>query len=211
MAKQIRRPAPEPSDPPADQQPQRRSTYVEAVALYEQAIRTLQLHNYAKAADLLRHVVTHYPDERELLDRARLYLRLCERQLEPLAAEPRNTRERLYAATLALNEGQIDRAVTYLNQVLDEEPSNDQACYMLAVAHAGRGEPTRAVSYLQQAIEANLENRALARVDPDLERLRHDGTLTRLLQGLGSRRQTPAQATPGRRQPAPRRPSPRSG
>ena len=100
---------------------------------------------------------------------------------------------------------QMDRAVTYLNQVLDEEPSNDQACYMLAVAHAGRGEATRAlVRYLQQAIEANPENRALARVDPDLERLRHDGDPHPVAPGLRvqcARRQLRRPADAASRQP----------
>lgn len=163
--------------------PQRRSTYFEAVAIYEQAMRTLQQHKYAKAADLLRHVLTSYPDERELLERVRLYLTLCERQLTPTAAaEPQNTQERLYAATLALNGGELARAVDYLDHVLRDEPANDQALYMMAVAHAERGEPGVAIPYLQQAIESNPENRALARLDPDLEALRDEDALAALLE-----------------------------
>ena len=72
----------------------RRSTYQDAVAIYEQAVRTLQQHNYAKAADLLRHVITTFPQERELLERSRLYLALCDRHLRPTTAEPVNTQER---------------------------------------------------------------------------------------------------------------------
>ena len=66
---------------PREVRQQRSSVLFDAVAIYEQALRTLQQHNFAKAAELLRHVVTGFPEERELLERARLYLNLCERQL----------------------------------------------------------------------------------------------------------------------------------
>jgi tetratricopeptide (TPR) repeat protein len=160
----------------------RRSTYLEAVALYEQAVRTLQQHNYAKAADLLRHMVATFPEERELIERSRMYLALCERQLEPLTAEPRDTPERLYAATIALNAGKLDDAVAHLERILEAESAHDQALYMLAVAYTEREQVPEAIRYLQQAIEANPENRALARVDPDLDDLRDDDAVAALLE-----------------------------
>ena len=166
---------------PSRQAPERRSTYVDAVAVYEQAIRTLQQHNYAKAADLLQHMVMTFPEERELVERSKLYIGLCERHLKPPAAEPQNTAERLYAATLALNTGALDRATSYLERILADDPGNDQALYMLAVSHSERGDLPLAIRYLEQAIEANPENRGLARLDPDLEDLRDEDAAIELL------------------------------
>lgn len=166
---------------PARFEPPRRPTYVEAVGLYEQALRTLQQHNFAKAADLLQHMVATFPEERELIERSRVYLSLCERQLKPLTAEPQNTSERLYAATIALNDARPDDAVRHLERILQEDGRHDQALYMLAVSHAQRDATPDAIRYLQQAIEANPENRALARMDPDLDDLRDDDAVSALL------------------------------
>jgi cytochrome c-type biogenesis protein CcmH/NrfG len=69
----------------------------------------------------------------------------------------------------------------HLNRVRVDEPSNDRALYLLAVAHAARGDVAVAIPYLEQAIEANPENRSLARVDPDLERLRIERGVAALL------------------------------
>jgi len=146
-------------------------------------VRTLQQHHYAKAADLLRHLTKTYSEEREVVERARMYLSLCERQMQPLVAEPQNTTERLYAATIALNAGQPDQAVQHLQHILSEHPSHDQALYMIAVSLAQRGELPDAIGYLQQAIAANPENRALARLDPDLQRVRNDERVSALLNG----------------------------
>ena len=149
--------------PPA---PQRRSTYFEAVALYERGLEALQRHAYQQAANLLESVLRQYPEEKELHERVRLYLNICQRQATQREAAPQTIDERLYAATLAINGGQYDQAIAHLRLVRDEDPDNDHAIYMLAVAHAQRDEHAEAVAHLERAIALNPENRALARNDP---------------------------------------------
>lgn len=166
------RPAASPPSAPAA--PQRRSTYFEAVAIYERGLETLQRHDYQGAADLFQSVLRQYPEEKELHERVRLYLNICQRQVTPRESSPQTVDERLYAATLAINGGQYDQAIAHLRLVRDEDPDNDHALYMLAVAHAQRDEHAEAVAHLERAISLNPENRALARTDPDLEPLRDD-------------------------------------
>lgn len=166
-------PAP-PSAPPPPLVPQRRSTYIDAVALYERGLEALQRHDYREATDLLESVLRQYPDEKELHERVRLYLNICQRQASPREEAPQTIEERLYAATLSINGGRYDEAIAHLRLVRDEDPDNDHALYMLAVAHAQRGELAEAVAHLERAIALNSENRALARNDPDLEPLRGD-------------------------------------
>ena len=64
----VRPPAP-PAQPSA---PQRRSTYFEAVAVYERGLEALQRHAYSDAASLLESVLRQYPEEKELHERVRL-------------------------------------------------------------------------------------------------------------------------------------------
>jgi tetratricopeptide (TPR) repeat protein len=159
---------------PAPAAPAKRSTYFEAVAVYERAVGAMQRHDYNTALELLQSVLRLYPEEKELHERVRLYLNVCERQAGPRASSPVSVADRLYAATLALNSGRYDEALSHLRLVRDEDPDNDHALYMIAVAHAQRDEPAEAVAHLERAIALNPENRALARRDPDLEPLRGD-------------------------------------
>ena len=163
-----------PPQPGIPTTPQRRSTYIEAVALYERGLEAVQRHDYHGAIDLLEAVLRQYPEERELHERVRLYLNICQRQAVPRESVPQTVDERLYASTLAINGGRYDEAISHLRLVRDEDPDNDHALYMLAVAHAQRGEHAEAIAHLERAIALNPENRALARRDPDLEALRHD-------------------------------------
>jgi tetratricopeptide (TPR) repeat protein len=175
-------------DPPA---PQRREKYFEAVALYERGLEALQKHAYTQAANLLESVLRLYPEERELHERVRLYLNICQRHATQQEAAPQTIDERLYAATLSINGGHYDQAIAHLRLVRDEDPDNDHAIYMLAVAHAQRDEHAEAVAHLERAIALNPENRALARNDPDLEPLRDDETFRAALEAPSGARSAP--------------------
>lgn len=181
--------------------PAPRPTYLEAVTTYERGLEALQRHDYARAAELLKRVLDRFPDERELTERAGLYLKVCERQIQPVASAPRTIDERVYAATLALNSGAYDEAVEHLRHVDAQAPENDAAQYMLAVAHTLRGDPESGLGHLRRAIELNPENRSLARQDPDLELIRGiDGFRTVLEAGGNSSRRRPRPVRSGRPQ-----------
>jgi len=152
--------------------PPKRTSYVEALATYERGIEALQRRDFAGAAELLRVVLDRYPEERELHERARLYLKVCERQTGPAPAPPRTIADRIYAATVALNAGKPDDAYSLLQGVLREEPEHDHAEYMMAVTQSARGDTADAINHLRRAIELNAENRSLAAQEPELEALR---------------------------------------
>lgn len=164
-----------PGLPQATPVPAARAGYIEAVALYERGLQAIQTRHYAAAVEALRSVLNRYPEERELHERVRLYLNICERRTapRPLAA-PTSVEERLYAATLALNAGEYDQALGHIQTVIADQLDNDHAHYVRAVALTLRGDLSGALPSLVRAIELNPENRALARQDPDLEALRRD-------------------------------------
>jgi tetratricopeptide (TPR) repeat protein len=157
------------SAPPA---PLPRPGHLEAVALYEEGVAALQAHEYPRASSLLRSVLSRYPEERELHERVRLYLNVCERHMAPRAASPTNPEERVFAATLAVNAGNYNEALDHLRAATEEAPEHDHALYMLAAVLALRDEVDEAVQLLLRAIEINPDNRSLARHDPDLGALR---------------------------------------
>jgi tetratricopeptide (TPR) repeat protein len=168
--------------------PQRRSTYIEAVALYERGLDRLQHHDYTGAVDLFESVLRLYPEEKELHERVRLYLNICQRQASREDPAPQTIDERLFASTIAVNGGRYDEAISHLRLVRDEDPDNDHALYMLAVAHAQRGEHAEAIAHLERAIAVNPENRGIARHDPDLEPLRGDDSFRAALEAPPSPR-----------------------
>jgi tetratricopeptide (TPR) repeat protein len=167
------------------------------VAIYERGVQALQRHDFQTAAGHFKHVQDGYPEERELLERARLYLRVCERETSRQPpSSPKTPAERVYAATVALNSGDHTGALDHLERALGEDPESDHAHYIMAVALGMRSRVSEALDHLRLAIGLNPDNRGLASQDPDLESLRDHESFRAVLE-------TPP--SPNRRRPARRR------
>jgi tetratricopeptide (TPR) repeat protein len=132
----------------------------------------LQRHHYADAATAFRTLIESFPNENALLDRARVYLELCERELLARPAAPRTVEERLTAATASLNNGEDRVADRLAREVLASDPENDLALYLLAAVESRRGRPDLALQYLSQAVAISPEAGLQAKHDADFVRLR---------------------------------------
>jgi tetratricopeptide (TPR) repeat protein len=145
----------------------------EAVRVFEAGMEALQRHRYADAAEAFNALVRGFPAERALLDRARVYLDLCERELRRRPAQPTTPEERLTAATAALNDGDEARAEGLVQGVLAEQPDQDLALYLSAAIHARRGRRDEALAGLRQALALRPDVAAQATLDSDFDSL-HD-------------------------------------
>jgi uncharacterized protein HemY len=145
---------------------------IEALALFQQGVSLVQRHAYGDASRAFEKLLNQHPDERAVLDRARVYLDLCQRELRRQPAAPKTVEERITAATAALNDGDEARAESLVKGVLSENARHDLALYLMAVVHARRGATAAAMSALSQAVAVSPEVRAQARYDADFESLR---------------------------------------
>ena len=172
--------------------------------MYERGLQALQRRDFAAAADALRNVIDRYPDERELLERARLYLKVCERELEPKEPTPKTADEWVYAATVALNAGDEATAHRHLQRALAEDARHDHAHYMMAVVSARRNDAAGALEHLRRSVALNPENRSLARQDPDLDALREEPAFKAALEAPAAD-SAAARAAAAKARPKPRR------
>ena len=152
----------------------RKARSKQALKIYEGGVTAVQKRKFSVAAKALKEIINDYPEERELAERAKLYLTVCDRELHPTVAEPTTLDERLYAATVALNSGDISIAIEHLNAVATEKPADANVHYMLAVAYAMSENSGLSITHLERAILLNPDNRLLARQEPDFENIHED-------------------------------------
>lgn len=169
-------PLPVPPPPPA-----------EAVGLFQAGMEALQRHEYRPAVDSFRSLITSYPGERALLDRARVYVDLCERELRRRPLNPMTAEERLTLATAALNDGDEARAESFVTAVLSEHPEQDLALYLSAAIHARRGRHDEALAQLRQAIAVRPDVAAQATLDADFDGLHGSEAFQALTESFTSR------------------------
>jgi tetratricopeptide (TPR) repeat protein len=184
---------------PVPQAPAGPSAHDLAVESFERGFRSLQERRYREAANVLASMIDGYPDEKELHERARVYIAICERQVATERAKaPHTLEERMNAATVALNRGNYEEALGHLRSVEREDAENDLVHYMMAVAFTGLGDAHAALPRLQQAMELNSENRYLAAQDADLHPLRELPEFATLLEAPSARRRATTRDRSGR-------------
>jgi len=145
----------------------------EAIASFQRGMESLQRKDYRVASQTFRDLVERFDSERALLDRARVYLELCERELRRQPPNPTTVEERLTAATAALNNDDDRMAESLAKSVLADQPDQDLAIYLLAAVEARRESIDAALELLTRAIRLSPEAGQQARYDPDFDSL-HD-------------------------------------
>lgn len=148
--------------------------------LYEDAVKHFQQQKFHKAKELLERVIEG--PSKELGDRARVHLRICEQRISRTPAAPPKSAEDHYTQGVALmNMGRWDEAREHLDRAHKAAPKADHVVYAMAVLDCLTGEADSAMQNLKVAIQLRPENRYHARNDEDFAFLQEDPRFTELL------------------------------
>jgi tetratricopeptide (TPR) repeat protein len=137
---------------------------------YERGVASLQKKKFDDAEKHFRALVNNYGDEKELVDRARLYLAVCERHKKPAKGSGMDHDDPYYAALFEKNRENYQAAIEHLKKAARRE--DGRAAFLLACCYAQMSEVEKAIEALERAIAEDEDNRALARRDPDFDGLR---------------------------------------
>jgi len=148
---------------------------------YEAAVRLLHAHEYEKAKIVFDRVIAAFGDDKEVAERSKIHLRLCEQKIARKPAAPRTLDEHYDLAIALMNEGKYEETLDHLNKALKSNPKCDYVIYALAIAHCRTGNFDKALANLQTAIGLKPENRFLAQRDSDFEVLKQDSRFVSLV------------------------------
>lgn len=150
-----------------------------AVKDYQTALQLMQQGKYEKAHALFEKLVTSGPQE--LLERSRVYLSACERNVRTAELQFSNLEEQYDYAVSLLNTGFYGEAEEQFEDILSKEPSADYAHYGLAILKSMTDRPEECLNHLSKSIELNAQNRIQARSDSDFQDMADDPRFTELL------------------------------
>ncbi|HEY3173112.1 MAG TPA: tetratricopeptide repeat protein [Thermoanaerobaculia bacterium] len=147
---------------------------------YDRGVAALQRRKLEEAQRHFLDLIQKYPEEKELVDRARVYLAVCERQkpeTRPSLFEPEDF---YYAAVLEKNRGNVNEAIEHLKRAARKN-GGGKVDFLLACCYAQRGESDSALEHLRRAIDEDQRNRILARHDRDFDPVRDSPEFQELL------------------------------
>ena len=146
---------------------------------YQAAVQLLQQGKYDKALTAFEKLLPTAPAE--LLERCKMYISTCQRQLEKHNLTFLTPEEHYDYAVSQLNTGYFEEAREQFDTILSTHPGADYAFYGLALLDAMTGRTQDCLRNLARAIELNPKNRLQARVDNDFQSMADDPRFTELL------------------------------
>ena len=162
---------------------QRGSTFKAALKLYESSLKLMEKEKFDKAKETFKSLISQYPTESELLDRAHVLIQACDKRIgKPKRAPKLQGPDDYYDVGVAeMNRHDFDPALEHLEHALKLLPKADHILYALAAVSALRGERENALDYLERAIHQRDQNRFLAVYDVDFESLAEDADFIRVI------------------------------
>jgi tetratricopeptide (TPR) repeat protein len=153
---------------------------VQQLKLYEEGARLFNQQKFHRAREVFEKVAEGY--SRELADRARVHLRICEQRIARAGERnPRSVEEHYHAGIAMMNLGRWDEAREFLEKARKLASKADYIYYALAALDCLTGEADAALENLKTAIDLRPENRYHARNDEDFAFLLEDPRFTELL------------------------------
>jgi len=119
--------------------------------------------------------------ERDVAQRARLHIAMCDRRLEQASVNLRSPEDYYNYGVALINTRNIAEARTHLEKALELAPEADHVHYALALAQALGGDQANAYANLKRAIELEPRNRIIARQDADFAPLANQPPFDALL------------------------------
>jgi tetratricopeptide (TPR) repeat protein len=157
-----------------------------AVKALEAGIKLMYAEQYDKAIKCFNALITDFPDEVEIQAAARANIHACEKKMHDKArAVIRSADDHYHVAVAFLNGGQVDPAMSHLQQALKLEPKGGHILYAIAAANALKGNKEQALSFLKQSIHHGPENRFHAAQDSDFAALVEEPGFRELLTTSG--------------------------
>lgn len=146
---------------------------------YQAAVQLVQQSKFDKAIAAFEKLIPTAPAE--IVERCKMYLHTCQRQLEKQGLAFNTPEERYDYAVSQLNAGYFEEAGDQLQAILASHPQSDYAYYGLALLDSITGRVDGCLENLSRAIELNPKNRLQARSDNDFQNMVDDPRFTELL------------------------------
>src|SRR6266508_2485048 len=135
---------------------------------FDRGVSALQKKKIEEAERNFVDLIQKFPEEKELVDRARVYLAVCERQKKDVRPPMTEPEDFYYAAVFEKNRGNVPEAIEHLKRAARKN-GGGRVDFLLACCYAQNGEHGTALEHLKKAIEEDQRHRFLARHDRDFD------------------------------------------
>jgi len=157
--------------PEAKEKP-KKDEYQKAIEAYSLAMKAFHKGEMDKTIELLKAFLEKYVKEKELVDRANIYLSICEEK-KTKAPDPLNSFDDHYNFSVyQLNMGDDNEAMKTLEKAAKIKPKEGKIPYLMAITAIRSGDKKQCLDHLEKAVKLDKFFGILAQNEPDFETVR---------------------------------------
>lgn len=151
-----------------------KDSYQKALTAYGEAMKEFHKGKLDKAQELLKTFLEKYDTEKELVDRAQLYLQITKEKGKKESISLKSPDDYFQFSVYKINRGDYEGALKLLEKALELKEDEGKIYYLMADAYALSGKHEEALEYLKKAIQKDKFYRILAQNEVDFEPLWED-------------------------------------
>lgn len=152
----------------------KKDEYEKALSAYSQAMKPFHKGDYKKADELLKAFLDKHSSERELVDRAKIYLAVCGERQSKEKVSLKTFDDYYQYGIFKTNHGDYEEALKLLEKARDMKPKEGKILYLMADIYCLKGENEKCFDHLKKAIQLDKYFSILARNERDFESLWED-------------------------------------
>jgi tetratricopeptide (TPR) repeat protein len=156
------------------EQKSRKDDYSKALAAYGQAMKAFRKGDMEKAAVELGAFIEKFAAERELVDRAQVYLAIAQKKPKKEAPHPKTFEDHFHAGIYKTNAGDYEGALKILEKALDFKTDEARVQYGIACVYCKMNNMDACLDSLKKAVQKDKFIGVLAQNEIDFEPLWQD-------------------------------------
>lgn len=151
------------------EQKAKKDEFQKALTAYGQAMKEFHKREFQKAVESLGAFIEKHPAERELVDRAKIYISICQGQMKKEKIQLKTFDDYCQYSIYKINSGDYEGALKLLEKALEMKPDDGQILYLMADVYCHLGQIDTCLDYLKKAIQKDKFFRILAQNEVDFK------------------------------------------
>lgn len=159
---------------PENKEKAKKDLYKKILAAYGQAVKAFRKGDCAKAKELFQAFIEKHSSERELVDRAQMYVALCENREKKETVSLKTFEDYYEYAVYKLNQQDHDEVVKLLEKARTKKPEEGKISYLMALTYCQMEEKEKCLENLKEAVQKDKFFGILAQNETEFEPLWED-------------------------------------
>lgn len=149
----------------------KKNAYDLALTAYNQAMKVFHKGDFLKAQESLKAFLDKHSSEKELLDRVKIYLNICEKRIKKEKIVLKSFDDYYQFGVYKLNRNEYPEALKAFEKALELKPKEGKILYLLSNVCHKMGQEDDCLEFLKKAVKADKYFSILALNELDFEDL----------------------------------------